>query len=59
MDSLTSNSKLHFAATAIVSAAVAATAVLGIQRLQQHEPPSPSRSNPVPSHEDDTLPKVH
>ena len=58
MDSLSSNPKVQFAATAIVSAAVAATAVLGLQRLQHEEPSKPKRAKSVAINDDDRPLKV-
>ncbi|KAB5562849.1 hypothetical protein GE09DRAFT_1172048 [Coniochaeta sp. 2T2.1] len=58
MDSLTTNTKVQFAATAIVSAAVAATAVLSLHRLQHHESSKPRRSKPAEVPDDDAPPKA-
>lgn len=53
MASLTSNSKVQLAATAVVSAAVAAGAILSYQRLQQGDRVSRlKQSIPQPSESD-------
>jgi hypothetical protein len=58
MDSLASNTKVQFAATAIVSAAVAATAILSLQKLRQEERYPPKPSNSVTANDADAPPKV-
>lgn len=55
----TSNSKVQLAATAVVSGAVVAAAILGFQRLQQEERLSRlKKSIPDPDGNDNALQKV-
>lgn len=54
----TSNSKIQLAATAVVSAAVAAGAVLSYQRLQQGERVSRLKQSIPSPHDHEPAPKV-